>query len=105
MWPIKRKKKSARKELKTVYFYPNDYIILKGLSKQQNRSLTQTAHDMMMIYFGYEQGVKEREIYALRLEKNAALDLIKNLKEQLDRYRQRFGKIPDSDSKQVKTQY
>ena len=104
MWPIKRKKKSARKELKTVYFYPNDYIILKG-SKQQNRSLTQTAHDMMMIYFGYEQGVKEREIYALRLEKNAALDLIKNLKEQLDRYRQRFGKIPDSDSKQVKTQY
>ena len=93
MWPIKRKKKSARKELKTVYFYPNDYIILKGFSKEQNRSMTQTAHDMMMIYFGYQQGVKESEIRTLKLERAAALDLIRKLKDDLDRYKQRFGKI------------
>ena len=93
MWPIKRKKKSARKELKTVYFYPNDYIILKGLSKEKNRSMTQTAHDMMMIYFGYQQGVKESEIRTLTLERAAALDVIKKLKDELDLYKLRFGKI------------
>ena len=93
MWPIKRKKKSARKELKTVYFYPNDYIILKGVSKEQKRSMTQTAHDMMMIYFGYQQGVKESQIKMLKLERAAALDVIKKLKDELVLYRQRFGKI------------
>ena len=97
MWPMKRKKKSARKDLKQVYYYETDFITLKILSREQKKSMTQTAHDMMMIYFGYQQGVKEREIFTLRLEKNAALDLIKKLKDELDRYRQRFGKIPDSD--------
>ena len=55
--------------------------------------MTQTAHDMMMIYFGYEQGVKESEIRTLKLERAAALDVIRNLKDDLDRYKQRFGKI------------
>jgi hypothetical protein len=93
MWPIKRKKKSARKELKTVYFYPNDYVILKGISKERKMSMTAAAQDMMGIYFGYQEGVKESEIRTLKLERAAALDLIKKLKDELDLYKLRFGRI------------
>ena len=93
MWPMKRKKKSARKELKQVYFYPNDYIILKSISKQQNRSMTQTVHDMMKVYVGYQEGIKEGQIKMLEFERAAAGDLIRQLKKELDLYKQKFGKI------------
>ena len=36
MWPIKRKKKSARKELKQVYYYIDDYITLRIISEEQD---------------------------------------------------------------------
>ena len=68
MWPIKRKKKSARKELKQVYYYIDDYITLRILSKEQNKSMTKMAREILNVYVGYHYG---SQIEMLKIECNA----------------------------------
>ena len=101
MWPIKRKKKSSRKELKQVYYYIHDYITLKAFSKEQKKSLTQTAHDMLMVYVGYQQGTLMSKIDTLQLERDAVVYELKKIMNELKLYKKQFGKIPESDSKQT----
>jgi hypothetical protein len=37
-------------------------MTLKTLSKQQHKSMTQVAHDVLKIYLGYQHGVTNAEI-------------------------------------------
>jgi len=103
MWPIKRKKKSARKDLKQVYYYKDDFITLKILSREKKKSMTQMARDMILIYIGYEQGIKQSQIDKLQLERDALIYELKIRMKELGLYRKQFGKITDPDSKQTST--
>ena len=103
MWPIKRKKKSARNDLKQVYYYKDDYTTLKILSREKKKSMTQMARDMIMVYIGYEQGIKQSQIDKLQLERDALLYELKKRMKELGLYRKQFGKLPESDLKQTST--
>ena len=103
MWPFKRRKKSSRKELKQVYYYTNDYITLRVLSKDQKKSMTRMAGDILNVYVGYKYGSLQGQIEVLTLERNAAAVEMRRLRKQLDLYIELFGKLPKSDSKQEKT--
>ena len=103
MWPIKWKKKSARKELKQVYYYKHDYITLKIFSREQKKSMTRMASEMLNVYIGCQQGLLQSQIKWLTLERDAAAEEMRRLRKQLDLYIELFGKLPKSDSKQEKT--
>ena len=103
MWPSKRKKKSARNDLKQVYYYKDDYTTLKILSREKKKSMTQMARDMIMVYIGYEQGIKQSQIDKLQLERDALIYELKIRMKELGLYRKQFGKITDPDSKQTST--
>jgi hypothetical protein len=45
-----------------IYYYPDDCIALKYLSKKQHKSMTRVAHDALIIYRGYQHGVTDGEI-------------------------------------------
>ena len=101
MWPMKRKEKSARKDLKQVYYYKTDFITLKILSREQNKSMTQMARDMIMVYIGYQQGTLQSKIDMLQLERDAAVDELRKRLKELELYKKQFGKIRESNSKQT----
>ena len=67
MWPFKRNKKSARENLKQVYYYKEDFITLKILSKEGKTSMTKVAHDILVMYLGYKYGNTAGDIKKLEL--------------------------------------
>ena len=93
MWLIKRKKKSARKDLKQVYYYKDDFITLKILSREQKKSMTQMARDMILVYIGYQQGTLQSQIDRLKLERDALIHELKKRIKELDLYKSRFGQL------------
>jgi len=101
MWPIKRKKKSARKDLKQVYYYKDDFVTLKILSREKRKSMTQMARDMILVYIGYQQGTLQSQIDRLELERDALVHELRKRLKELELYKKQFGKIPESNSKQA----
>ena len=95
MWPFKRKRNSARENLKQVYYYEKDFTTLKILSKEGKTSMTQVAHDMLVIYLGYKYGDVTGDIK--RLQQDLDLDLVadefRKTRDELKLYKERFGEI------------
>ena len=98
MWPIKRKKKSARKELKQVYYYIDDYITLRILSEEQNKSMTRMAREILHVYVGYHYG---SQIKRLQMECSALAKELEIMRTKSAQSNNRLGKIPESDTKQT----
>ena len=93
MWPFKRERKSARKNLRQVYLYPDDYMTVKILSKQKHRSMTQVTSEALKIYCGYQYGVAEGEKAKLEAQLLFIAEGFKKARAELKLYKERFGKI------------
>ena len=95
MWPFRRKKKSARENLKLVYYYKEDFVTLKALSKQAKMSMTRLTHDILQVYLGYKYGDATGEIKRLELQLNVLVEDYKKKRDELALYKKRFGEIVD----------
>jgi len=93
MWPFKRKKKSARENLKQVYYYKEDFITLKALSKEAKTSMTRLAHDILVIYLGYKYGNAISDIKGLQRDIYLITEECKKTRDELKVYKERFGEI------------
>ena len=93
MWPFRRKRKSSREDLKQVYYYKEDFITLKALSKQDKTSMTRLAHDILQVYLGYKYGDATRDIKGLQRDFNLIADECGKTRAELKLYKERFGEI------------
>ena len=93
MWPFKRNKKSARENLKQVYYYKEDFITLKALSKEGKTSMTRLAHDILVIYLGYKYGDATGDIKKLQRDIDLVADDCRKRRDELKLYKERFGEI------------
>ncbi len=93
MWPFKRNKKSARERLKQVYYYKEDFITLKILSKEGKTSMTKVAHDILVMYLGYKYGDATGDIKRLQRDLNLIAEECKKTRDKLKLYKERFGEI------------
>lgn len=93
MWPFKRSKKSARENLKQVYYYKEDFITLKSLSKEGKTSMTQVAHDMLVMYLGYKYGNTAGDLKKLQWDLDLVADECRKTRDELKLYKERFGEI------------
>ena len=93
MWPFRRKRKSARKDLKQVYYYKEDFITLKAWSKQAKMSMTRLAHDILQVYLGYKYGDLTGENKRLELHLDLLASDYKRIRDELTLYKERFGQI------------
>jgi len=93
MWLFKRKKKSARENLKQVYYYKKDFTTLKILSKEGETSMTRVAHDILVMYPGYKYGDATGDIKTLQRDLDLVTDECRKTREELKIYKERFGEI------------
>ena len=93
MWPFKRKRNSARENLKQVYYYKEDFITLKSLSKEGKTSMTRLAHDILVIYLGYKYGDATGDIKRLQRDLDLVADECRKTRDELKLYKERFGEI------------
>ncbi len=93
MWLFKRNKKSARENLKQVYYYKEDFITLKILSKEGKTSMTKVAHDILVMYLGYKYGDATGDIKRLQRDLNLIAEECKKTRDKLKLYKERFGEI------------
>ena len=93
MWPFKRKKQSTRGDLKQVYYYKEDFITLKALSKEGKTSMTRLAHDILVIYLGYKYGDATGDIKRLQRDLDLVADECRKTRDKLKVYKERFGEI------------
>ena len=93
MWPFQRKKKTARGDLKAVYYYKQDYMVLKTFSKEGKKSMTQVAHDILLIYAGCRYGQYLEKMENLEVKVKFLALMHRRDIERLKIYRDRFGKI------------
>ena len=93
MWPFRRKRKSSRQDLRQVYYYKEDFITLKSLSKAAKTSMTRLAHDILQVYLGYKYGDATGEAKRLELQLDALASDYKRIKDELKLYKKRFGEI------------
>ena len=93
MWPFNQKRKSARKNLKQVYYYQNDFITLKSLSGKEKTSMTKLAHDILVLYLGYKYGNVTGDIKKLQFDLDLVADECKKTRDELKLYKERFGEI------------
>ena len=93
MWPFRRKRKSSREDLKQVYYYKEDFITLKALSKQAKMSITRLAHDILQVYLGYKYGDATGETRKLQRDVYLIADECKKTREESKLYKERFGEI------------
>ena len=92
MCPLKRKK-SARHKLKEVYYYKKDFITLKVLSKEGKTSMTQVAHDILLVYLSYKHGVADGETKELEFKLKVLAEDYKKIRDELKLYKERVGHI------------
>jgi len=93
MWPFKRNKKSARENLKQVYYYKNDFITLKTLSKEAKTSMTRLTHDILVMYLGYKYGDATGDIKRLQRDLDLVTDECRKTRDELKLYKEKFGEI------------
>ena len=93
MWPFKQEKKSARENLKQVYYYKEDFITLKILSKEEKTSMTKVANDILVMYLGYKYGDATGDIKRLQRDLNLISEECKKTRDKLKLYKERFGEI------------
>lgn len=93
MWPFKRKRNSARENLKQVYYYKEDFITLKSLSKEGKMSITRVAHDILVMYLGYKYGDATGDIKRLQRDLDLVADECRKTRDKLKVYKERFGEI------------
>ena len=93
MWLLRRKKKSTRKDLKQVYYYKEDFITLKALSKQGKTSMTRLAHDILQVYLGYKYGDPTGDTKILDRELYLVADECRKTRAELKLYKERVGEI------------
>ena len=93
MWYFKRKKKSARENLKQVYYYKEDFITLKSLSKEGRTSMTHIAHDILVMYLGYKYGNVTGDLKKLQRDIDLIADECSKTRKELKLYKERFGEI------------
>jgi len=93
IWRFKRKKKSTRGDLKQVYYYKEDLITLKALSKEGKTSMTRLAHDILVIYLGYKYGDATGDIKKLQQDLDLVADDCRKRRDELKLYKERFGEI------------
>ena len=93
MWPLKRKRNSARENLKQVYCYQKDFTTLKALSKEVKTSMTQVAHDILVMYLGYKYGDATGDIKRLQRDLDLVADEFRKTRDELKLYKERFGEI------------
>ena len=86
MWPFKRKRKCARENLKQVYYYEMDFTTLKSLSKEGKTSMTQVAHDILVMYLGYKYGDTTGDIKRLQRERDLVADECKKTRLNIIKY-------------------
>ena len=96
MWPFKRKRNSARENLKQVYYYKEDFITLKILSKEGETSMTRVAHDILQVYLGYKYGDATGDIKRLQRDIDLVADDCRKRRDELKLYKERFGSLPQA---------
>ena len=93
MWPFRRKRKSSRGDLKQVYYYKEDFITLKALSKQDKTSMTRLAHDILLLYLGYKYGNVTGDIQGMQRDIKLLAGEFSKTGKELKLYEERFGEI------------
>ena len=93
MWPFRRKRKSSRGDLRQVYYYKEDFITLKALSKQGKTSMTRLAHDILQVYLGYKYGDAIGDIKGLQRDLKLLIEECSKTRKELKLYKERVGEI------------
>ncbi len=79
--------------MKQVYYYKEDFITLKALSKQDKTSMTRLVHDILQVYLGYKYGTATGDTKVLELQLNVLAADYKKIRDELKLYKDRAGEI------------
>jgi hypothetical protein len=83
---LSKKKAGKDRRFVTLSVWKQDKAMLKGLSKKQGMTIAGLVHVMIPMWMGVQEGIKTADIDKLQLERDAAVDLLRE-------YKDRFGMI------------